>query len=231
MNSVEIKVCNEWLNLETGKYECPLCRKQYSKMGISSHIWRAHGDGNKFVSNKSGKTNSTWMKGKTYSEIYGDRSNDIKKKLSDSHVGEKSWWYGKQHTDETKLLIAISTIKRTKGSFGRQGFYKGIKCDSSWELAFVMYNLDHNIEFKRNEEYFEYFDVNGKKHLYFPDFVLSDGTYVEIKGYMHDGAKHKLNEFSKAHKLMILGANEIQIYLMYVKNMYGKDFVKYYEPL
>lgn len=36
-----IKVDDKWL-LENGKYECPYCKKQYSKFGISNHIWRNH---------------------------------------------------------------------------------------------------------------------------------------------------------------------------------------------
>ena len=39
---------------------------------------------------------------------------------------------------------------------GIKGWYKGFWCDSSWELAYVIYNLDHGIEFRRNTEKFEY---------------------------------------------------------------------------
>ena len=33
---------------------------------------------------------------------------------------------------------------------GKKGWYKGFFCDSSWELAYVIYCLDHNIDIKRN---------------------------------------------------------------------------------
>ena len=45
---------------------------------------------------------------------------------------------------------------------------------------------------------------------------------------MHDKALHKLNEFSKTNKLIILTKNEIEPYLKYAKSVYGDDFVKHY---
>ena len=64
---------------------------------------------------------------------------------------------------------------------GKQGWYKGIYCDSSWELAFLVYYLDHNMNIKRCEERREYF-YNNEKHTYIPDFITDEGI-VEIKGY------------------------------------------------
>ena len=61
---------------------------------------------------------------------------------------------------------------KRKGFF-KWGTYKGIHCDSSWELAYVMYNLDHDIEFERCIDHFTYYDKNGKSHEYFPDFILN----------------------------------------------------------
>ena len=58
-------------------------------------------------------------------------------------------------------------------------FYKGYWCDSSWELAYVIYNLEHNIKFERNKQGFEY-EFENKKYKYYPDFILEDGTYVEV---------------------------------------------------
>lgn len=39
---------------------------------------------------------------------------------------------------------------------GKHGWYKGIYCDSTYELAYVIYCLDHNIPIRRCEEVFEY---------------------------------------------------------------------------
>ena len=36
--------------------------------------------------------------------------------------------------------------------FGKSGWYRGIWCDSSWQLAFVIYHLDHNLNIVRNKQ-------------------------------------------------------------------------------
>lgn len=41
-----IKIEESWKQ-ENGKYECPYCKKQYTKKGIATHIWRTHGAGQK----------------------------------------------------------------------------------------------------------------------------------------------------------------------------------------
>ena len=45
---------------------------------------------------------------------------------------------------------------RRNGGKGIRGWYKGYWCDSSWELAYVIYNLEHNIHFIRNTKGFNY---------------------------------------------------------------------------
>ena len=74
---------------------------------------------------------------------------------------------------------------RTTSTYGKQGTYAGIHCDSTYELAFLVYCLDHNIKIERNHKYFIY-EFEGKQHRYYPDFYLpNSNSYVEIKGYAH----------------------------------------------
>jgi len=49
-------------------------------------------------------------------------------------------------------------------------------------LAYVIYNLEHNILFERNKNGYSYV-IGNKIRKYYPDFILSDGSFVEIKGY------------------------------------------------
>ena len=118
--------------------------------------------------------------------------------------------------------------KRSHSGRGKQGRYHGIWCDSSWELAWVIYNIEHNIKFVRYHGYFEY-QFEGQTHKYYPDFELEDGTIVEIKGYQSKQWQAKLNQFPKDKKLQILGKNEMAPILEYVKTKYGKDFIYLYE--
>jgi hypothetical protein len=52
------------------------------------------------------------------------------------------------------------------------------QCDSTYELAFVVWALDHEIPFERNLGFFPY-EYQGKVMRWMPDFVLSDGTFIE----------------------------------------------------
>lgn len=59
--------------------------------------------------------------------------------------------------------------------------YDGITFDSSWELAFYVYHKDAGHNIKREPFSIVYYESNGKKHLYYPDFEMNSILY-EIKG-------------------------------------------------
>jgi len=61
------------------------------------------------------------------------------------------------------------------------GYYKGIYCHSTYELVWVMFNISHNIPFKKFPGYIFYKHEN-KQRKYFPDFIQNN-TIIEIKGY------------------------------------------------
>jgi hypothetical protein len=128
----------------------------------------------------------------------------------------------KYHTDCWKIS---SGGIRHGSSRGRCGWYKGYWCDSSYELAFIIYNLDHDIKFKRNREGFRY-EFKGVSKLFYPDFIL-DGDYVEIKNYKSDLTDAKICNFP--HKIDVIYKNDIVKYTNYVIDKYGKDFIKLYE--
>jgi hypothetical protein len=112
-------------------------------------------------------------------------------------------------------------------SRGKSGWYKGYWCDSSYELAWIMYSIDHNIEFKRNLEGFDYI-YNGKNHKFYPDFIKKDGLYIEIKNYKSDLTDAKLKFFTK--KIKILYKEDIKKKILpYIIKKYGKDFIRLYE--
>ncbi len=111
---------------------------------------------------------------------------------------------------------------------GKKGYYKNIWCDSSWELAYVIYNLEHNIKFERNKQFFNY-EYKGKTRKYYPDFKLDDKNFVEIKGFKTELDKVKFEQFPKNLTLIVLEANDLKEILFYVKEKYGNDFIKLYE--
>lgn len=106
-----------------------------------------------------------------------------------THAGTQT---GRPRTAEEKKKIS-STMKlngksggiRTGSGRGHKGHYKGYYCDSTYELVWTIYCLDHNIQFKRCKLAYEY-TYKNEKHKYYPDYEMSDGSLVEIKGYHNE---------------------------------------------
>lgn len=110
----------------------------------------------------------------------------------------------------------------------KYGTYKGYSCDSSYELAFVIYNLDHNIEFSRNTSVsFEYI-FNGVTHRFFPDFLVND-EYIELKSWHSQASECKANSVPDNIKFRILYTEDIKPYLDYALETYGPNWTKLYD--
>jgi hypothetical protein len=113
-----------------------------------------------------------------------------------------------------------------KGSgWGRSGWYNGIWCDSSWELAFVLYCQDKEIPLERSKEKRTY-SFQGTVKNYFPDFLIGGEKIVEIKGWITDQSEAKKMANPDVE---ILGKPEMAPILEYVVRKYGKDFTSLYE--
>ena len=108
---------------------------------------------------------------------------------------------------------------RNFGGNGKSGIYEGYLYQSSWELAWIVYHLDHNIEFLRPTEYFEY-EFEGQNRKYYPDFyLLNSNEYVEVKGFWSDNTAAKINSvINSGHCITVIGGKEIKPYLAYHKN-------------
>lgn len=113
---------------------------------------------------------------------------------------------------------------RIGSGYGKSGWYKGIKCDSTWELAFLIYHLDNNLYIKRCNIKRKYF-YEGKEHTYYPDFITDKGI-IEIKGY-----KTKQSEEKRKQNPDIINIfkEDIQFYLNYVKEKYNKSLIELYD--
>lgn len=101
------------------------------------------------------------------------------------------------------------------------GKYKGFYCASTYELAYIIYCLDHNINIQRCKEYFEY-EYKGKKHRYYPDFIVDD-EIIEIKGFWNevvDIKKEAVLEQNRKYK--ILYRKDLQYCFDYIEKFYNK---------
>lgn len=85
------------------------------------------------------------------------------------------------------------------GNYSKHGSYKGIHCDSTYELIYLVYCLENNIEIQRNKKYFNYYNTSGELKKYYPDFYLpKTNTYIELKGYKDGNVELKLEAVKKA---------------------------------
>lgn len=99
------------------------------------------------------------------------------------------------------------------------GNYKGVHCDSSWELAYLVWCLEHNITIERCSE-IRYYTIDTKIYRYFPDFKVNN-EIIEIKGYYSKIAKIKAEQNPD---IKVLLYDDIKEMLEYTISKYGKNF-------
>lgn len=146
--------------------------------------------------------------------------------LSISKIGRP----GRLWTDKERKQRSIWAKTQGNGGYkrgsgrGKSGRYKGFWCDSSWELAYVIYCLDHKIDIKRNTEKRSYIFEDQIKS-YTPDFIV-DSKLVEIKGWITPQWEAKL---SQNPDIIVLYEKEMRPILDYVTTNYGKQFINLYD--
>ena len=128
-----------------------------------------------------------------------------------------------------KLSNSISKLRDEGKTYcrGSMGYYNGIHCDSSWELAYLIYCLEHNIQIKRCKLRFNY-EYNGEQHIYTPDFIINGSELIEIKGFKDKRWEEK-KKCCLDNNIKIIDKEDIQPYIKYVKSKYGKDFIRLYD--
>lgn len=218
--------------------ECNQCGKFFNKYGINIHIFRVHTEKGINLKPKLGKLGKSWNKGltKETSDIIRRTVDSYKKGLFDGKFLPSQ--LGKYQTQEVKDKISLGRIAylekngvcKNNGKRGHKGWYEGYWCDSSYGLAFIIYNLEHDVKFERNTEGFRYFFENKNK-LFFPDFII-DGVYFEIKGRDSFDKldlinQEKIKQFK--YPLKVLYNQDTKVYLEYAREKYGKDFIRLYD--
>ena len=100
----------------------------------------------------------------------------------------------------------------------------GMRLDSGWELAAVLYWHDHGMTVIRNTQKFPY-KYRSRLYNFIPDFIV-DGSYIEIKGRENQRTAAKFRDFPLP--LIILRRAEMTPILKYVIEKYGADFHRLY---
>jgi len=224
-----MKVCNgvkKYRKRKNVNHVCPKCNN-YIKTCIEKHIKKCNGNGTRRMNYPKKFTKEQ------FSELAIKRwkNTDYRKKVIEILKSTDCRTKSVEKETERRKKLSEHAKKNNYGGYkkgsgrGKCGWYKGYWCDSSWELAWIIYNLDHNIKFERNYDKFEYF-FNDKKLNYIPDFKIDD-NYIEIKGYYTKQFEEKVKQFSK--NLKIYGKNEMIPFLKYSIDNYGKNFIDLYD--
>jgi hypothetical protein len=109
----------------------------------------------------------------------------------------------------------------------KSGYYKGIYCGSTYELCWVIYNLDHGIKFSRFEGVLQNRDLK-----YYPDFLLDDGkTIIEIKGYEKQNLVERKTRLAESfgYNVKVLRCEDLKFAFIYVKEKYTNKFHTLYD--
>ena len=116
-----------------------------------------------------------------------------------------------------------------QGTYGKCGYYKGVFCGSTWELAFLVFNLDKGRDIKRCELTFKY-NLEDGGHTYFPDFIM-DNIIYEVKGREYGSLVEKNEAVRKAgYKIVMIKKKEINPIIKSVKESYKvKNLIDLYD--
>lgn len=202
---------------------CRICHSEFkTRKEKQLHYKQCHSEVSKNV----------WNKGLT------KETDDIVNKIAIKNKGRKNKYKGKKieeiyGKEKAKLIREKWKNNPKMGGFrlgsgrGKAGWYQGFWCCSSYELAYVIYCLEHNIDIQQNKDKYEYM-YNGKSHTYLPDFIQND-TYIEIKGYETAQDKAKYKSIPKNKKLKVLYKKDLIKELDYCENKYGKNYTDLYE--
>ena len=124
-----------------------------------------------------------------------------------------------------------------------------INFDTAPELAYFIWLKDNNIDFEYHPQKFFEYEFEGRIHRYFPDFFV-ENKYIEIKGdqffkpdgtmfcpYRNKTISDKIYEqrcrmyeakqqCMTKNGVVILKSADYKIYIDYVRNKYGHDYLK-----
>lgn len=209
-----LTINDDWI-ISDNKYQCPYCKKLFSKKGICSHLWKVHGNGKTHDPNIGYKNGSriVWNKGLT--KETDERVKSLTEKMKISLSGRP----GHPHSEQTKKRLSEYAKQNNFGGHTskNQIFYKtkngeNVYLQSSWEIK-VAKELDkNNINWIR-PKFFLWEDCNKKEHRYYPDFYLIDyNIYLDPKNnFLQLKDKIKIDTVQKQNNIKILILSEYEL--------------------
>ena len=197
-----ITIDEKWLNIESGKYSCPYCEKEFNKSGVGTHIWRMHGNGQNWDACNSGYkdgSRESWNKGLTIET--DERVSKARETLKEGYESGRlvSNQLGKKLSNETKSKISKSRIKFLKENPDKVPYLLNHKSkgESYPERYFREILEKENIKFIQEKQESLYsidfainmidLEIDGEQHYVDKRIVESDKRrtkYLEELGYV-----------------------------------------------
>jgi len=194
--------------------KCPKCNVDHAKPGIfcsrkcaNSRNWTESDKLKKSIANKG---NIPWNKGKCSDIFVYKNCQNLKceNKFLDKLKNKKMYC-------SKKCSPNMGGYREGSGR-GKSGYYKGIFCASTYELAWVIYRLDHNLPVQRFEGF-----LQNESLKYYPDFIDENGEIIEIKGYYTKLVDDKCDlAKNKGYKIKVLYRKDLDKQFEWVQQNY-----------
>lgn len=162
---------------------------------------------------------------------------------ADPEVRKKMYAKYKERTGYDCPMVDPNVISKMHRKYS----YDNKTFDSKPEIAYYIWLKDNQFTFEYHPKIsFEYFDKNGNKHYYFPDFIV-ENEYIELKGchfFSSNGkmrfpykdskwSKEQCDEmddfYERKHQCILKNhvkiLTDFEYYITYVNEKYGKDFL------
>jgi hypothetical protein len=216
-------------------YTCRRCKKEcFEKFGSGQFCSRQCANARERTEETKKKISSgvrncdAYLKGRINS-----RKGKTKFKIVEKTCPICNSKFSTKETKNSKKFCSLSCSTKNPAMGGyrlgsgrsKPGWYQGFYCGSTWELAFLVWALEHDLPVQRCTEKFPYV-FEGKTRTYLPDFKIND-IFVEIKGYHSSQTEAKTSQFPG--RLIVLYESDLQHVFSYVESKYGKNFDSLYE--
>lgn len=182
------------------KYQCPICNKLYTKMGIGYHYWKNHTDaGKKFNPNKGYKDGSitVWNKGLTKDD-HPSILQSISK-VSKALKGITRNPLSEEHKRKISNSMKKAHKERRAWNIGKSRWNN----EPSYPEAFFMKVIDNNFE---DKDYIREYPIG----IYSVDFAwVSKKLAIEIDGEQHGRFEEYKQRDQKKDKLLINNGWEV----------------------
>lgn len=128
-------------------------------------------------------------------------------------------------TTNFRKTCSNACLSSARYKTSKKGYYKGFHCDSRFELAFLIFHLDHGHNVEKCNKTLNYI-FEGKSLQYTPDFIVDD-VLIEIKGYLDPKSQAKQNQHPEVR---MLNGHDIKHMIEYVQTTYNvKDVMSMYD--